>query len=37
VPVPRPRRVDEIHTSPEFQATYERLWKELRPEVTLAE
>jgi len=35
VPIPRPRRVDEIHTSPEFQTTYERLWKELRPEVTL--
>ncbi|HEU5319858.1 MAG TPA: ABC transporter ATP-binding protein [Methylomirabilota bacterium] len=35
VPIPRPRRVDEIHTSPEFQSTYERLWKELRPEVTL--
>jgi NitT/TauT family transport system ATP-binding protein len=35
VPIARPRRVDEIHTSPEFQGTYERLWKELRPEVTL--
>ena len=35
VPIPRPRRVDEIHGSPEFRATYERLWAELRPEVRL--
>ena len=35
VPIPRPRQVDEIHTTPAFQSTYERLWKELRPEVTL--
>jgi NitT/TauT family transport system ATP-binding protein len=35
VPIPRPRRVDEIHGSPEFRTTYERLWTELRPEVRL--
>jgi NitT/TauT family transport system ATP-binding protein len=35
VPIPRPRRVDEIHGSPEFRATYERLWATLRPEVQL--
>jgi sulfonate transport system ATP-binding protein len=35
VPIPRPRRVDEIHESPEFRSTYERLWAELRPEVRL--
>lgn len=36
VPISRPRRVDEIHSNPEFRTTYDRLWKELRPEVTLA-
>ena len=35
VPIPRPRRVDEIHGSAEFRTTYERLWTELRPEVHL--
>jgi NitT/TauT family transport system ATP-binding protein len=35
VSIPRPRRVEEVHNSPEFQVTYDRLWKELRPEVTL--
>jgi NitT/TauT family transport system ATP-binding protein len=35
VPIPRPRRVDEIHGSRAFQSTYERLWTELRPEVRL--
>ncbi len=37
VPVPRPRDVYQIHGSEEFRTTYETLWEELRPEVTLAE
>jgi NitT/TauT family transport system ATP-binding protein len=37
VSIPRPRRVEEVHHSPEFQVTYDRLWKELRPEVTLGQ
>ncbi len=37
VPIPRPRDVYGIHGSQEFRATYEMLWKELRPEVNLAE
>jgi NitT/TauT family transport system ATP-binding protein len=37
VPIPRPRDVFQIHESREFRATYERLWQELKPEVTLAE
>lgn len=36
VSIPRPRDVYGIHGSPEFSATYEMLWKELRPEVNLA-
>jgi NitT/TauT family transport system ATP-binding protein len=37
VPIPRPRDVYQIHESPAFRTTHETLWKELRPEVTLAE
>jgi NitT/TauT family transport system ATP-binding protein len=37
VSIPRPRDVYGIHGSAEFRATYETLWQELRPEVTLAE
>ncbi len=37
VPIPRPRDVYRIHESQEFRATYEMLWKELRPEVGLGE
>ncbi len=36
VSIPRPRDVYRIHESPEFRATYDALWKDLRPEVTLA-
>jgi len=36
VPIPRPRDVSRIHESREFRATYDTLWKDLRPEVTLA-
>jgi len=37
VKIPRPRDVFQIHESPEFRSAYERLWRELRPEVNLAE
>lgn len=37
VPIPRPRDVYQIHGSHEFRTTYEALWRELRPEVNLAE
>lgn len=37
VPIPRPRDVYQIHESPEFRAAYESLWKELKPEVKMAE
>jgi NitT/TauT family transport system ATP-binding protein len=37
VPIPRPRDVFQIHESEQFRTTYERLWKELRPEVKLVE
>jgi NitT/TauT family transport system ATP-binding protein len=37
VPIPRPRDVYEIHSSPEFREVYNILWRELRPEVTMAE
>ncbi len=37
VPIPRPRDVYQIHTSREFQEVYERLWRELRPEVIMTE
>ena len=37
VSIPRPRDVFKIHESERFRALYERLWQQLRPEVTLAE
>ena len=37
VKIPRPRDVFQIHESPGFQSAYEKLWQELRPEVTLTE
>jgi len=37
VPIARPRDVYRIHESSEFRNTYEALWRELRPEVKLAE
>ena len=36
VNIARPRDVFQIHQSPEFRAVYERLWQQLRPEVSLA-
>ena len=36
VRIARPRDVFQIHESPEFRAAYEKLWRELRPEVKLA-
>jgi len=35
--IPRPRDVYRIHESQEFRNIYESLWKELRPEVKMAE
>ena len=37
VPIPRPRDVYQIHSSQDFRQVHERLWRELRPEVTMAE
>jgi NitT/TauT family transport system ATP-binding protein len=37
VPIPRPRDVYQIHTSREFRDVYDTLWRELRPEVNMAE
>lgn len=37
VPIPRPRDVYQIHQSQEFRSVYESLWKELKPEVSMAE
>jgi len=37
VNIARPRDVFQIHQSPEFRSVYERLWQQLRPEVSLAE
>ena len=37
VKIPRPRDVFQIHDSPQFHSSYEKLWQELRPEVKLAE
>jgi NitT/TauT family transport system ATP-binding protein len=37
VPIPRPRDVYEIHASPAFREVYNTLWRELRPEVNMAE
>jgi NitT/TauT family transport system ATP-binding protein len=37
VPIPRPRDVYQIHTSQEFRGLYDRLWRELQPEVKMTE
>jgi NitT/TauT family transport system ATP-binding protein len=37
ISIARPRDVFQIHESQTFRAAYERLWQELRPEVTLAQ
>ncbi|HEY7165899.1 MAG TPA: ABC transporter ATP-binding protein [Candidatus Binatia bacterium] len=37
VTIPRPREVFSIHESAEFRSAYERLWQQLRPEVTLTD
>lgn len=37
IAIPRPREVFKIHESEQFRSAYERLWQQLRPEVTLAE
>jgi NitT/TauT family transport system ATP-binding protein len=37
VNIPRPRDVFQIHDSPAFHASYEKLWQELRPEVKLTD
>jgi NitT/TauT family transport system ATP-binding protein len=37
VNIARPRDVFKIHESERFRAVYEKLWRELRPEVKLAE
>lgn len=37
VAIARPRDVFQIHESQQFRSAYERLWRDLRPEVTLAE
>ena len=33
--IPRPRDVFKIHDDPQFRSAYEKLWQQLRPEVTL--
>ena len=37
ISIERPRDVFKIHESQAFRAAYEKLWQELRPEVTLIE
>src|SRR5919109_540803 len=37
VGIPRPRDVYQIHEHQEFRSAYEQLWRELRPEVKMAE
>ncbi len=37
VAIPRPRDVYQIHEHREFRSAYENLWRELRPEVKLAQ
>jgi NitT/TauT family transport system ATP-binding protein len=37
VDIARPRDIYQIHEHREFRATYESLWRELRPEVKMAE
>ena len=35
IDIPRPRDVFKIHEHPQFRLAYEKLWQQLRPEVTL--
>ncbi|HMA81560.1 MAG TPA: ABC transporter ATP-binding protein [Candidatus Binatia bacterium] len=35
--IPRPRDVFKIHEDAQFRSAYEKLWQQLRPEVTLSE
>ena len=35
IDIPRPRDVFRIHEDPRFRSAYEKLWQQLRPEVTL--
>jgi NitT/TauT family transport system ATP-binding protein len=37
IAIPRPRDVFKIHEDAQFRSAYERLWQQLRPEVTLSE
>ena len=37
IAIPRPRDVFKIHEDTQFRSSYERLWQQLRPEVTLSE
>ena len=37
IAIPRPRDVFKIHEDARFRSAYERLWQQLRPEVTLSE
>ena len=37
IAIPRPRDVFKIHEDAQFRSSYERLWQQLRPEVTLSE
>jgi NitT/TauT family transport system ATP-binding protein len=37
IAIPRPRDVFKIHEDAQFRSAYERLWQQLRPEVTLTE
>jgi NitT/TauT family transport system ATP-binding protein len=37
IAIPRPRDVFKIHENQHFRSAYERLWQQLRPEVTLIE
>jgi NitT/TauT family transport system ATP-binding protein len=37
IAIPRPRDVFKIHENAQFRLAYERLWQQLRPEVTLSE
>ena len=37
ITIPRPRDAFKIHEDAQFRSAYERLWQQLRPEVTLSE
>ena len=37
IAIPRPRDVFKIHEDAQFRSAHERLWQQLRPEVTLSE